>query len=75
MNYKDSEFPGYKRGELPVPTMRDLTKREYIAALAMQGFIATTKGPNTHTSVEVAEAAVKYAGALLRELERTVGDT
>ena len=43
-----------------------LTKREYFAGLAMQGLV------DRHINYEViAEHAVEYADALLKELERT----
>ena len=41
-----------------------LTKREYFAGLAMQGYIATGKGSN-------ADDWVRCVDALLEELERT----
>jgi len=47
-----------------------LTKREYFAGLAMQGLLATTHkyGPN-YSSISI--DAVKFADALLAELEKT----
>jgi hypothetical protein len=45
-----------------------LTKREYIAALAMQAMIAN---PEWETEGTVSEDAVYAADALLAELERT----
>ena len=43
-----------------------LTKREYFAAMAMQGLV------DRHINYEVvAEHAVRYSDALLSELERT----
>jgi hypothetical protein len=49
-----------------------LTKREYFAALAMQGLCANSNrdGAWSHTADDVADAAVRYADALLDELER-----
>jgi hypothetical protein len=43
-----------------------LTKREYFAGLAMQGWIANTLHPKT-----IAMRAVQCADALLAELEKT----
>ena len=42
-----------------------ITKREYFAGLAMQGFIN-----NTNSSVFIAEKAVKLADELLIQLEK-----
>jgi hypothetical protein len=45
---------------------KGLTKREYFAAMAMQGLV------DRHINYEVvAEHAVRYSDALLAELERT----
>lgn len=59
------------------PTFRDssvnqgLTKREYFAAMAMQGFLASTAGthsvPNADT---VSRLSVGFADALLTELNK-----
>ena len=43
-----------------------LTKREYFAAIAMQGILSTGSGHEK----QIAEAAVIYADALLSELEK-----
>lgn len=43
-----------------------LSKREYLAAIALQGFISLGRG-NTR---EMAEAAVMAADALIKELEK-----
>jgi hypothetical protein len=43
-----------------------LTKREYFAAMAMQGTMTSSYSVNT-----IAEIAVKMADALLAELEKT----
>ncbi len=44
-----------------------LTKREYFAAMAMQGLIS---GNGTHFS-DIPEKSVEFADALLAELEKT----
>jgi len=45
-----------------------LTKREHFAGLAMQGFAA---GETTHETIEdMAHYAVRWADALLKELEK-----
>lgn len=46
---------------------KGLTKREYFAGLAMQGFLARPFDSIIH----VAEASVKFADALLKELDNT----
>lgn len=65
MSAYDSAFPiprvgDFGRGE------SGLTKREYFAACALQGFIAcpNVSGPDK----EVAEAAVRFADALIAAL-------
>ena len=52
-----------------------LTKREYFAAMAMQGLCTACdkKGVWSHDAKHAAGAAVAYADALLAELERTNG--
>ena len=45
-----------------------LTKREYFASMAMQGLCAS---PDMRDARTEANLAVKLAGALLEELERT----
>jgi hypothetical protein len=53
----DSAYPAYGDG---------LTKREYFAAIAMQGLCA---GTNSHFAPEMyAEYSVKYADALINAL-------
>jgi hypothetical protein len=46
-----------------------LTKREYFAALAMQGLLANSS--NSIYPTEVAQDSLIYADALLAELEKT----
>lgn len=44
-----------------------LSKREYFAAMAMQGLLAC----NQHGVITVCEGAVEYADALIRRLSRS----
>lgn len=48
-----------------------LTKREYFAAMAMQGYLASYGPAEPVNSQHVAEKAVRCAGALLTELEKS----
>lgn len=48
-----------------------LTKREYFAALAMQGILSNGVDFTLHDDKDVAAAAVLHADLLLTELERT----
>ncbi len=69
------------RAAFPKNGERGLDKREYVAALAMQGLLANTSSHEdfalyVHAGIErvlplrmVARAAVRYADALLRALE------
>lgn len=49
-----------------------LTKREYFAGLAMQGFASLGDDP-FQTIDDLVETSVKYADALLAELEKSNG--
>lgn len=61
-------------------TLIDLTKREYFAAMAMQGLLANSVYHNPemkHKMIAVpalAEAACKYADALIIELNKDKAD-
>lgn len=60
-------FPFQPIGSQGFPThegMEGLTKRELIAAMAMQGFAANPQGN------DIARAAVRWADALLAELAK-----
>lgn len=48
-----------------------LSKREYFAALAMQGILSNGVDFTLHDDKDVAAAAVLHADLLLTELERT----
>lgn len=48
-----------------------LTKREYFAAMAMQGILSNGVDFTLHEDKDVAAAAVLHADLLLTELERT----
>lgn len=65
MNTKatDTAFPA------PMDALAGLTKREYFAALAMQGICANQHTP--HWDAErIAEYSVKYADALIEALNK-----
>lgn len=47
-----------------------LTKREYFAAMAMQGLLAK-HGDDDYQAEQIADYAVAHADALLKKLERT----
>jgi hypothetical protein len=47
-----------------------LTKREYFAAMAMQGYLASF-GDAIPNSKHIAEKSVEYADAVLKQLEET----
>lgn len=59
---KHERYSKYPDGIMPVT---GLTKREYFAAMAMQGYLASGCGDIAETS----KAAVKSADSLLKELE------
>ena len=48
-----------------------LTKRERIAAMAMQGLLACGEQHDEHTATVTAKSAVRLADELLKELEKT----
>ena len=54
------------------PIHRGLTKREHFAAMAMQGILSNPRweGKDDYLAYQVASSAVRYADALLAELER-----
>jgi hypothetical protein len=60
MNYDNSAFP--RQGGILHP---GLTKREYFAAMALQGLLAD---PSTIISKNVAQDAVKLADHLIQSL-------
>jgi hypothetical protein len=81
-NGKKPITPGrfYKRGEEYIPVIGDerfydemrssgLTKREYFAAKAMQGFLASDRDWSCDECVEY---SVRYADVLLKELAKEV---
>jgi hypothetical protein len=74
-NPNDSAFPqDFSVGSLSVEvgrTMRGLTKREYFAALMLQGLL--TKG-HGGTATGNASIAVYWADALIAELAKTEGE-
>lgn len=72
---KNSEQPAYPTPDCEVSGTAlqylGLTKREYFAAMAMQGYLASY-GPAEHANGKhVAKIAVECADALLTELEKS----
>ena len=53
---------------IQVPSLKGLTKREYFAAMALQGLLATN---STTTTEYYAIDAVRVADALIEELNKT----
>lgn len=49
---------------------RGLTKREYFAAMAMQGYLASFSGEGLATPSTMAMRAIGYADALINELNK-----
>lgn len=49
-----------------------LTKREYFAAMAMQGLLANPEQINTKDSHWVARSSVRYADFILKQLNKNV---
>lgn len=63
------EFNGF--GLYAPETHTGLSKREYFAALAMQGILSNGVDFTLHDDKDVAAASVLHADLLLTELERT----
>lgn len=61
-------FP-YRHSEL-LKENRGLTKREYFAAMAMQGLCANSNSGSQHSFDRLAKEAVMYADELLKQLEK-----
>lgn len=63
-------FPGFNK----FPVDPGLTKREYFAAMAMQGLLACPMGTQfsdyVHSPTECAMESVMFADALIAELEK-----
>jgi hypothetical protein len=72
-NATDPVFPVADWGACQLPGM---TKREYFAALAMQGYLAMYSGPDVTSppADRTAQESVMYADALLAELARKAMD-
>jgi Pyruvate/2-oxoacid:ferredoxin oxidoreductase gamma subunit len=67
-DYRAHQLGDPKQYTIP---MAGLTKRELIAAMAMQGYLASFAGSHSDPSAEsVAVHSVGYADALLKELEK-----
>ena len=72
MNKDESAFPILET-EVGIMLHPGLTKREYFAGLAMQGFMAKDERNRFH-SERVAKEAVAHADALLKELESFINN-
>lgn len=71
MNPNDPAFPCKDVGNLlNPPELPGLTKREYFAALAMQGMLSNVQYSATVSWDELVEQAAKYADALIAELSK-----
>jgi hypothetical protein len=58
--------PGYPN--IQVPSLKGLTKREYFAAMALQGLLANS---NIQLDGASANTAILFADALIEELSKT----
>ena len=68
---KDNAFPIFSAQGGSDPDMRGMTKREYFAALAMQGLIAgetATVAIDAKSPEDVAKMAVRHADMLIYAL-------
>lgn len=60
---------------VPAPGIAvQLTKREYLAAVALQGILASSHDEGRYSENDMAIMAVKQADALMALLQRTAGD-
>ncbi len=59
-----------QKPEILLPAQWGLTKREYFAGMAMHGFAAQADHDTAIDPTEVAQYAVKWADALLKELAK-----
>lgn len=69
----NSEQPAFPNMNYEGIQMGGLTKREYFAAMAMQGLFADMTKQDEYTFQDVALDAVQAADALLAELEKGKG--
>lgn len=72
-NGKQTAFPATDTinpatGQRHEPLNMGLTKREYFAAMAMQGLLASTKG--AYSGIDIVELTVIIADRILAELEK-----
>lgn len=66
-NHYDPAYPCDKYLNV---AMQGLTKREYFAAMAMQGYLASVPSDTIERPEYAASHAVKYADALINELNK-----
>ncbi len=62
----------YRDGSCLGPSVQEygLTKREYFAAMAMQGFLSSCSSESVPDAEMIAIESVKYADALINELNK-----
>lgn len=63
-------FPAQEMCEANTSIEWGLSKREYFAAMAMQGILSTQENGNGITEAKIAEWSVQNADALLAELAK-----
>ena len=68
-NLKYTDFV-YPPNDFQIMENNGLTKREYFAAMAMQGLCANSIPGNQHIPNNLASEAVVYADALIAELSK-----
>lgn len=68
-SWDESPVSGIHEGDRPAPHAEQdgMTLRDYFAAAAMQGAIASTHGQGRHMADEYAESAYAIADAMLAE--------
>ena len=66
----DIEDDGMRFSEPYKTYSKGLTKREYFAAMAMQGMMSCGVHNNGYDGREIAKDAVEFADALIKELEK-----
>ncbi len=68
---ENKELPAFANpGSDQGPGSSGLTKREYFAAMAMQGLCANSIPGSQHMTKNLVQEAIEYADELLKQLER-----
>ena len=70
MKTKGNDLVAFVSSEATTDDNLGLTKREYFAAIAMQGFISILGSSYTSTT-RIAEYSIEAADALIKELNKT----